>query len=59
VDIIPHLKGASHRYASTKPIEGKVEEQIIKNIFKVAKKVDAIMVGDQVSSVITPKVCQH
>ncbi|HOK10446.1 MAG TPA: D-glycero-beta-D-manno-heptose 1-phosphate adenylyltransferase [Candidatus Hydrogenedens sp.] len=39
-----------------KPISGKVEEQIIKNIYKVAKKVDAIMVGDQVSSVITPKV---
>lgn len=39
-----------------KPISGKVEEQIIKNIWKVAKKVDAIMVGDQVSSVITPNV---
>lgn len=39
-----------------KPIEGKTEERIIKNIFKVAKKVDTIMVGDQASSVITPKV---
>lgn len=39
-----------------KPIYGKTEQMIIQNIYKVAPKVDAIMVGDQVFSVITPNV---
>lgn len=39
-----------------KPISGKVEEMVIGTVYKVAPKVDAIMVGDQVSSVVTPRV---
>ena len=41
-----------------KPISGKVEEMVIKTIYKVAPKVNAIMVGDQVGSVVTPRVLE-
>lgn len=41
---------------SPKFIEGAIEEQVIANIQALAPKVDAIMVVDQVSSVVTERV---
>ena len=38
------------------PVSGDVEAQIVKYIQDNAKAVDAILVGDQVNAVITPKV---
>lgn len=38
------------------PIDGAAEEAVVANIRKLAPEVDAIMIGDQVSSTITEKV---